>query len=124
VILSSGYVLAALSRDMMQFTLVQGFLIGTGAAVGFGPMMADVSLWFARRRGIAVAIVASGNYLAGTVWPLFLKVMLATGDWRVAHLVIAAACLLVVAPLSLFLRRRPSADARCGRPPPPVRGTA
>jgi MFS family permease len=111
VILSSGYVLAALSRDMMQFTLVQGFLIGTGAAVGFGPMMADVSLWFARRRGIAVAIVASGNYLAGTVWPLFLKVMLATGDWRAAHLVIAAACLLVVAPLSLFLRRRPSADA-------------
>jgi MFS family permease len=74
-------------------------------------MMADVSMWFARRRGIAVAIVASGNYLAGTVWPLFLKVMLATGDWRLAHLVIAAACLLVVAPLSLLLRRRPSVQA-------------
>jgi MFS family permease len=111
VILCAGYVLAALSTDMMQFTLVQGLLIGTGAAVGFGPMMADVSMWFARRRGIAVAIVASGNYLAGTVWPLFLKVMLATGDWRLAHLVIAAACLLVVAPLSLLLRRRPSVQA-------------
>jgi MFS family permease len=111
VILCAGYVLAALSSDMMQFTLVQGLLIGTGAAVGFGPMMADVSMWFARRRGIAVAIVASGNYLAGTVWPLFLKVMLATGDWRLAHLVIAAACLLVVAPLSLLLRRRPSVQA-------------
>ncbi len=111
VILCAGYVLAALSTDMTQFTLVQGLLIGTGAAVGFGPMMADVSMWFARRRGIAVAIVASGNYLAGTVWPLFLKVMLATGDWRLAHLVIASACLLVVAPLSLLLRRRPSVQA-------------
>ncbi len=111
VILCAGYVLAALSTDMMQFTIVQGLLIGTGAAVGFGPMMADVSMWFARRRGIAVAIVASGNYLAGTVWPLFLKVMLATGDWRLAHLVIAAACLLVVAPLSLLLRRRPSVQS-------------
>jgi MFS family permease len=111
VILCAGYVLAALSTDMMQFTLVQGLLIGTGAAVGFGPMMADVSMWFARRRGIAVAIVASGNYLAGTVWPLFLKVMLATGDWRLAHLVIAAASLLVVAPLSFLLRRRPSVQA-------------
>ena len=35
----------------------------------FAPLVADTSLWFERRRGIAVAICASGNYLAGAIWP-------------------------------------------------------
>ena len=44
-----------------------------GSSATFGPLVADVSLWFMRRRGIAVAIVASGNYLAGTIWPPLLQ---------------------------------------------------
>ena len=41
-----------------------------GTAAGFGPLLADISHWFRRRRGIAVAIVASGNYLSGAIWPI------------------------------------------------------
>jgi MFS family permease len=109
LLLAAGYALAAVSTGIATFALAQGLLIGAGAAVGFGPMMADVSLWFERRRGVAVAITACGNYLAGVVWPLFLKEALEVSDWRTAHLAIAVICLFVVAPLGLLLRRRPSA---------------
>ena len=44
--------------------------------------MADTSLWFTRRRGIAVAICASGNYLAGAVWPPILQHFFDTIGWR------------------------------------------
>ena len=48
-------------------------LIGVGAGTGFGPMMADISHWFVKRRGLAVVVVASGNYVAGTIWPLLMS---------------------------------------------------
>lgn len=105
--LAAGYGLSALATDLRVFVLVQGLLIGTGAATGFGPLIADVSHWFHRRRGVAVAIAASGNYLSGALWPLAIKDILATGDWREAHLVIGLVCLVVIIPLALLLRARP-----------------
>ncbi|MGI9415717.1 MAG: MFS transporter, partial [Hyphomicrobiales bacterium] len=67
VMLGLGYTAAANATAMWQFILAQAVLIGfLGSSVTFGPLVADVSHWFARRRGIAVAVVASGNYLAGT----------------------------------------------------------
>jgi hypothetical protein len=47
------------------FNLAHGVLIGLlGSSATFSPLLADTSLWWVRRRGIAVAICASGNYLA------------------------------------------------------------
>ena len=48
--------------------------------------MADMSRWFTRRRGIAVAIVSSGNYLAGTIWPPVVQHFIATHGWRATHI--------------------------------------
>lgn len=67
--LALGFGLAALSTSILQFTLVQGVLIGVGTSAIFGPLIADISHWFARRRGLAVTAAASGNYLAGALWP-------------------------------------------------------
>ena len=68
VMLGLGYVAAASAVAYWQFVLAQALLIGMlSSSSSFGPLVADVSHWFVRRRGIAVAIVASGNYLAGTV---------------------------------------------------------
>src|SRR6266852_4662055 len=70
LIFSLGYVLAgAAATDLWQFALAYGVLIGTGSSVTLGPLMADLSNWFERRRGVAVALVASSNYFAGTLWP-------------------------------------------------------
>ncbi|PKP82586.1 MAG: MFS transporter, partial [Alphaproteobacteria bacterium HGW-Alphaproteobacteria-2] len=68
---SAGYVLAALSGSIAMLSALQ-FVVGFGTAACFGPLIADISHWFHRRRGIAVAIAASGNYLSGAVWPMLL----------------------------------------------------
>ena len=68
LMLGFGYVAAAQATELWQFVLAQAVLIGMlGSSATFGPLVVDVSLWFHKRRGIAVAVVASGNYLAGTV---------------------------------------------------------
>ena len=69
-------------------------------------MMADISHWFVRRRGIAVAIAASGNYFAGTIWPPVVQHFIAADGWRATHIGIGLFCLVAMLPLVLLLRRR------------------
>jgi MFS family permease len=107
VMLSAGYVLASMSGSLTAFALAQGVLIGgLGSSAAFGPLMADASLWFRRRRGIAVALAASGNYLAGTVWPPILQALIVAQGWRTAHLLVGLALLVTMLPLALLLRIR------------------
>jgi len=110
--LALGYVLAALAPTLAIYAMVQGVLIGAlGSSATFGPLMADISHWFERRRGLAVAICASGNYLAGTVWPPIVQHLIETVGWRQAHVTIGIVCLLTMLPLTLAMRRRPPAGA-------------
>lgn len=102
-----GYAAAALAGNLWLYALAQGLLIGTGSAATFAPLLAHVSLWFARRRGIAIAIFASGNYLAGTVWPPIVQHFIQSVGWRDAYFGIAAFCVASTLPLALLLRRPP-----------------
>ena len=111
LILGAGFALTGITTSIWQFTIIQGVLIGVGTSAGFGPLIADISHWFQRRRGIAVSIVAAGNYLAGAVWPLFLKEIIAAEGWRAAHYLIAIVIVCAVIPLSLLLRRQPPLEA-------------
>ena len=112
VMLGLGYLAASQAGSYWQFVAIQTVLIGMlGASATFGPLVADVSLWFVRRRGIAVAIVASGNYLAGAVWPPILNHLIETVGWRQTHLVVGIICLAIMLPLILLMRRRPHAAA-------------
>jgi MFS family permease len=107
VILGVGYAAAAAAQTLWQFALAQGLLIGLlGSSVGFGPLMADVSRWFVRRRGLAVAICASSNYLAGAIWPPLIQQAIAAWGWRATHLGIGALCTAILLPLALLLRHR------------------
>jgi len=71
-----------------------------------------VSLWFVRRRGIAVAIVASGNYLSGAFWSVVLAGVLQAGGWRAVYAMLALITLGVIIPLSFLLRARVPMAAR------------
>ncbi|UWR85056.1 MFS transporter [Phaeobacter inhibens] len=106
-----SYGLAMLAPDMIWLSAAHLFL-GLGTAAGFGPLIADISHWFQRRRGIAVALVASGNYLSGAIWPTALADMLAESGWRSVYATLAVVTLLVVVPLSFVLRRRIAFDAQ------------
>jgi MFS family permease len=85
---------------------VAHLFLGLGTAAGFGPLIADISHWFLRRRGIAVALIASGNYLAGAIWPTLLSGMLVESGWRAVYGTLAVVTVVVVIPLALLLRRR------------------
>ena len=103
----AGYVAASSATSLAGYALAQGLLIGTGSAVTFAPLLAHVSLWFTRRRGFAVAIFASGNYLAGTVWPPIVQHFIAAAGWRATYFGIAIFCAATMLPLALLLRKRP-----------------
>ena len=100
-----GFAAATLSPSIAVLSAAQ-LLIGFSSAVGFGPLIADISHWFVRKRGIAVALVASGNYLSGAIWPMLLADMLQTGGWRSVYLFLATITIVCVIPLALALRRR------------------
>ena len=106
IVLGLGYAVASLATSLWQFTLAQGLLVGVASSVAFAPLIADTSLWFTRHRGIAVAIIASGSYLAGTVWPPVVQHFIDGAGWRRTHLGIAVFCVATMVPLALVLRRR------------------
>lgn len=107
VSLTLGYVAAAYSTSLWQFALAYGVLIGLfGCSATFVPLLADVSHWFDRRRGIAVTICASGNYVAGAIWPPVVEHFITTAGWRQTHIDIALFCAMAMLPLALLLYRR------------------
>lgn len=111
IMLAAGFALAALAPSILAVTLAQGVLIGVGSAAVFGPLIADISHWFRRRRGVAVACAASGNYIAGAIWPIALAPLMDAYGWRGAYLAAAGIILVAMLPLVLMLRRRPLAVA-------------
>jgi MFS family permease len=107
IALCVGYVGAAYTTSLWQFILMQGLVIGfLGTSSVFGPLVADISHWFNRRRGTAVGICASGNYLAGTVWPPAIRYFVDTIGWRHTYIAIGVICVVTMLPLALALRRR------------------
>ena len=116
VLLALGFVAASRAATIGQFTLVQGVLIGVGSSVTFAPLLADTSLWFTKNRGLAVGIIASGNYLAGTIWPPMLTYFMQTAGWRATYFGVALVCLATMVPLALMLRRSAPAGVTTDAP--------
>ena len=108
--LGLGFLAAALAPNIWLFALAHGIGLGLfGCSATFAPLVADTSLWFVRRRGIAVGICASGNYLAGAVWPPIVQHLVETQGWRTAYGVLAVVCAVTLPLLALALRPRPPA---------------
>jgi len=105
-----GYAAAGSASTLWQYSVAHGLLIGFGSSATFSPLLADMSHWFARRRGIAVAIIASGNYMAGTLWPSVIQHFIETSGWRRTLFGISIFCAVTMIPLVLTLRRRAPAE--------------
>ena len=103
----------ALATVVPAFWMLAGvhLVIGFGTASCFGPLIADISQWFLRRRGIAVAIAASGNYISGAFWPWVLADVLTGQGWRAVYLFLAFVVPVAMLPLALVLRRPVPAEA-------------
>ncbi len=97
-----SYLISTLANNVMWLSIIQ-FFLGFSAAAFFGPMMADISRFFYKRKGLAVSLVASGQHLCGAVWPFVIKDFLLDGEWREAHLFIALVCSIFIPILFYFL---------------------
>ncbi len=107
--LGAGFIASSFTTALWQFVILQG-LIGLGGSACFGPLLADISHWFEKRRGIAVAAVACGNYLSGVLWPTVIKFALEHTSWRVTFLGIGIFCIFSIVPLALLMRARPDVN--------------
>src|SRR5436305_4443339 len=104
----------AVSAIGQTWALVLGsaVLIGfLGNSAHFPPLVTYVSRWFDRRRGTAVALISSGQYIAGVVWPTVFERGMDAFGWQATMVGFAVVIAAAIVPLALFLRP----------PPPPVR---
>ncbi len=108
--LACGFIAAGMSGSIAGFAIAHGLLLGLlGSSGTFAPLVADTSLWFVRRRGIAVAICASGNYVAGAIWPPIVQHFVETVGWRHTYIGLGVFCALTMPALGLLMRARPPA---------------
>jgi len=83
------------------------------------PLYVYVSRWFDRRRGSALALIASGQYIAGALWPPIFERLIDGYGWRQTMLMFAVLQVAIIVPLAfVFLKRPPEV------PHPPVAVTA
>ena len=101
-----GFVWAGLSGSIWGFGLAHGLMGLIGASATFAPLLADTALWWNRRRGIAVAICASGNYIAGALWPPIVQHGIEAIGWRHTYVLMGLVCGAGMLLLALRMRQR------------------
>ena len=104
VLLAGGYVAAGYAPNIWVLAAMYA-VVGVGTSGTFGPIVSDMSHWFRKRRGIAIAIASCGNYLSGAVWPPIIQHFIESDGWRTTHIGVAIFCLVTMVPLALLLWR-------------------
>ena len=110
VMMSVGYVSASFATGVGLLCVSQGLLIGIGTSTTFAPLIAHVSHWFDRRKGAAVGIIASGQYLSGAIWPTVLESSVQGYGWQQTYWFVGLIVLVLALPLSLVLRKIPATN--------------
>jgi MFS family permease len=111
VLLAVGYVGAAYAGSFAAYAIAH-VVIGFGSSIALGPLMADISHWFVRRRGVAVTLTSAGNYVAGTVWSPVVQHFIASVGWRSTHAGIGIASGVAIVLIGLIAMRGRAPDAR------------
>lgn len=113
-----GALVASMSEGRWSLYVANGILIGLlGKSAMITPLVANVTHWFDRRRGLAVAIIASGQGLAGTIWPPLFRFLNDDYGWRETYMIYGFIALVVMLPLSLIVLRRTAPIAPAGSRP-------
>jgi MFS family permease len=119
LMISVGLILSTLGPPWPLW-IGHGLFIGLIGLGGINaPLYIYVSRWFDRRRGSALALISSGSYLAGAVWPPVFEPAIAAFGWRQTMLVYALVQVVVIVPLTLIYFRNPPEVIH----PAPVGGT-
>lgn len=108
-----GLLLSA-SDGVFELYVGHGVLMGLfGTSCMFSPLLTYVSLWFERRRGSAVALISSGQSVAGALWPPLLQLGIDHLGWRHTMMIFGGFILVAGVALTMaFLHPAPIAPAR------------
>ncbi len=103
-----GALAAGFSQGPVSLLLIHALLFGLmGNGALFSPAVANVTHWFRRHRGIAVAIVISGQSVGGVIWPPLFRYAMENYGWRQGYLMFGLLALVAMLPLCLVFRRPP-----------------
>ena len=115
VMICLGALLASQAEGPLTLFVASGLLIGLfGKAAMIAPLVANVTRWFDRRRGLAIAILTSGQGLAGAIWPPVVQHFNDLVGWRASFLYFSVFAAIAMVPLALLLRPRPPLAAAGG----------
>ena len=107
VMMAFGFTFAGHAESIYAYAAYHGVLLAfLGCSALMAPLVADISHWFDKRRGMAVGIVISGSYVAGTIWPLVAQHYFDLLGWRHTYLVMGWFCILTIVPLGLLMTPR------------------
>jgi MFS family permease len=114
-----GALMAALGLAVSTTGQVWALVLGHAVLIGllgnsahFPPLVVYISRWFDRRRGTAVALISSGQYVAGMLWPTFFERTMTRFGWRATMLGYAVVVAAAILPLALFLQPPPKPSRR------------
>ena len=108
LMIGSGAIAASHATNQWYLYVAFGLMLGLlGQASLFAPLVANISHWFTRNRGMAIGIVLSGQTLAGAIWPPIFRYFNDEIGWRGTFFWFGVFALAVMVPVSLVLRRRP-----------------
>src|SRR5215212_1552917 len=119
VMIGLGLVISSYGQSWLGPTWA--LYIGHGLFMGLlgnsglnAPLYVYVSRWFDRRRGSALALIASGQYISGAIWPPIFEYTVATYGWRSTMLTFGIFEVAIVVPIALLVLKNPPEVA----PPP------
>lgn len=117
LLLGFGLLLASRAESVLEFQLAYGLLVGASAGAFFAPLIATVSIWFERHRGLAISLVSAGIGVAPMTISPFAGWLIELYGWRSAMATIAVAAWVLLVPAALLIRRPPETASEEGSAP-------
>ena len=109
--IAGGLALSSLG-SMWALYVGQGLMVGLlGNGAVYPPLLVYVSRWFVRRRGAAIALISSGQYVAGVLWPTLFERGLSSIGWQMLMLGYGVLVLVLILPTTFLLKPAPVAPA-------------
>ncbi len=107
VLTGIAFLLMSQISSLWQVYLIWGFLMGIAGACCFIPLISTIPRWFAKNRGIAMGIAATGFGLGGIIAPPLAQWLISAYSWRQAYIILGLIILIIITPLAQFLKHSP-----------------
>lgn len=114
--LSAGLILSSQIHELWQLYIFDGIFVGLSLSASFAIPVSLVSLWFARRQGLALGAATLGISLGTAVIPLIITCLISAFGWRMSILIAGIAVAVICIPAALLMRRPHTGELQAAAP--------